>query len=369
MTATRSESIRDLLAMPGPCITIVTSAAALPDAIEHVRQILSETERHPDALLEPMLDAGQKLAADRKGRGAVAILRAPDFLRVVPVGSDLKPVTRVGDRFDLRTLLEVEAAEATFHILALSQKRTRLLECTQQSSCEIAFSADFAQSLADFKQTDKPDHDLNNRSSAGPDVGGMKGVMFGTTTDREKKDDYLLHFFSAINRAVHTLLRDQSTPLIVAGVESELALYHRVNTYRFTLEPGVHGSPDAMDGTELHSKARDLVRSTPPRAALEALAEYDKKVGTGHASSHIHEIVQAAFEGRVSHFFFQEDAKYEGTYDTMRQRVKHSDPNDLIEAAASETIRHGGEARILAASSMPNGVPVCAVFRYAAAHA
>jgi hypothetical protein len=39
---------------------------------------------------------------------------------------------------------------------------------------------------------------------------------------------------------------------------------------------------------------------------------------------------------------------------------------DLIEAAAFETIRQGGAARLLAGSAMPNGVPVCALFRYAA---
>src|SRR5208337_1155633 len=104
--------------------------------------------------------------------------------------------------------------------------------CTRQSSRELPFPPGFAQSLDDFKQTRQPDHDLDNRSSAGPDIGGMKSVMFGTTTDREKKDDYLLHFFASIDNAVHAVLKDQTTPLVVVAVESELALYRQVNTYR-----------------------------------------------------------------------------------------------------------------------------------------
>jgi hypothetical protein len=53
----------------------------------------------------------------------------------------------------------------------------------------------------------------------------------------------------------------------------------------------------------------------------------------------------------------------------MRQRVKHSDPDDLIEEAAYQTIVHGGQARILPGSAIPNGAAVCAVFRYPATQA
>ena len=55
----------------------------------------------------------------------------------------------------------------------------------------------------------------------------------------------------------------------------------------------------------------------------------------------------------------------------MRQRVKHTSdpldsPVDLIEEAAYQTILQGGEAKIVAGAAMPNGVPVCALFRYPA---
>jgi hypothetical protein len=374
MTATGSESIRDLLSTAGPCITIVTSEAKFPDAIKSIRKLLHERGDEQEALLAPVLKAEQDLAAEGKKRSATAILRSPRFIRVLPVGPEVKEIVKVSDRFDVRTLLAIRATETTFHILALSQKRTRILECTQHSCREIAFPTGFPESLADAKQTGQPDHDLDNRSSAGPDVGGMKGVMFGTTTDREKKDRYLLHFFSSVDKAVHVALadqtrKDQTGPLVVVAVESELALYRRVNTYPNLVEPGVHGSPDGMEGGEVHRRALELLQSKPAPATVEVLGDFDKKVGTGHASAHIQEIVAAAFDGRVSHLFFQESAKYEGTFDTMRQRVKHSDPDDLIEEAAYQTIVHGGESRIMPGSAMPNGVAVCALFRYGATQA
>src|SRR5205823_9335108 len=89
----------------------------------------------------------------------------------------------------------------------------------------------YPSSLAHAIQTEKPDHVLNNRATSGPSTGAMKGVTFGTTTGREARDEYLLHFFADVDKAVNTVLKGRSEPLIAAGVEHEIALYRGVNTY------------------------------------------------------------------------------------------------------------------------------------------
>ena len=76
-----------------------------------------------------------------------------------------------------------------------------------------------------------------------------------------------------------------------------------------------------------------------------------------------------AFEGRVSNLFLQENAEYRGRFDAVRQMVKHAAEGgdqevDLLNAAVVQTFAHGGFAATLPASAMPNGVPVCATFRY-----
>jgi hypothetical protein len=157
--------------------------------------------------------------------------------------------------------------------------------------------------------------------------------------------------------------------VVPVGVEHELALFSRINTYGALVEPGIHGAPDGLDDREIRRRAIELIEERERQPGREVPADFDKRVGTGHASIHIHEIVAAAWEGRVSHLFFQEDARYMGSFDSVRLRVKRTDdpldsPEDLVESAAYQTIRHGGEARILEGSAMPNGAPVCALFRY-----
>jgi hypothetical protein len=373
------ETIRTLAEMPGPCITVVLAggqasqvAIELKDAINTLQAELGKRGNGGAAALDRVKQAGQDIQGEF---GSFAILSSPSFLRVSRVdGSTATPVVRVDHRFDVRTLLSIIENQKLFHILALSQKRTRLLRYSDGAVEEIKFPPDVPVSLADSMQTRKPDHDLDNRSSGGPSVGAMGGVMFGTTTDRENKDEYLLHFFSQIDRAVNQLLKGAATPLIPVAVEHELALYRRVNSYSRIVEEGVHGAADGTETPAIVRRALDLLQSGAQGPADEALANFDKRIGAGYATLHFHEIMPAAWEGRVSHFFFQPNAAYVGTFDPVRGRVKQTSdpldsPEDLIESAAWQTILHGGMVRILPGSAMPNGVPVCAVFRYPAASA
>lgn len=349
------DSIRELMEMEGPCLTLVYKGAP-PKGV----QAPAEAQAAIDALPATGMSAKQ-----------VAVLRSPSLQIVCHVDESVTPIAQTGDRFDLRTLMAIAAAQRSFYILALSQRRTRLLACTHDSSEEVPLGEGIPVSLEESMQTRKPDHTLKNMNTAGPSSGSSKGVMSGTNTDREDKDEYMLHFFQALDRGVVNVLKDPSDPLVIVGVEHELALYRRVNTYTKLVEPGVHGAPDGLEGGEMHRRALEILDGHFREPAVELLRDFDKKIGTGHASAHVQEIVAAAFEGRVSHLYFQSSAQYTGSYDRVRQRVKHADEvngdaTDLIESAAMETLLHGGQALMVDGSVMPNGVPVCALFRYAA---
>lgn len=374
-----NKNLKELVTGTGPCVTIVLAGneagdttVEFKDALGKVRHELEARGIDAAAFLEPVLAPDAVPAGETKRRGPIAILLSPETLLVRRVGPAVQPVVSVSDRFELRTLLSIADKRTSFYILALSQNRTRMLECTDDNSQEIPLPAGFPQSLVEAMQSRKPDHVLDNRAAGGPSTGSMKGVMFGTSTEREDKDEYMLHFFMELDKGVNVVLKSHTEPLVIVGVEHELALYMRVNTYPHLVPPGVHGAPDGLDGGDMHRRALDLLAAQTPEPARTALTDFDKKVGTGHASTHIQEIVAAAYEGRASHIFFQENAKYEGIFDTVRGRVKHSDdpldsPVNLIEEAAIQAILHGGEAHILPSSAMPNGVPVCAIFRYPSA--
>jgi hypothetical protein len=376
-----AESIRALMDKPGPCITIVLggneagdTATELKVGLNGIRKSIEAHEKSArtrgDSILNAIENAMRDVRGETKARGAIAILASPADTRVFRVANTVRPVARIAEHFDLRTLLAIENGQNSFCILALSQNRIRMLRCTESTSEEIEIPG-APKSLADAMQTRPPDHVLDNRITAGPSVGAGTGVMFGTSSDRDDKDEYLLHFFVDLDRAVSRMLNGASEPLIAAGVEHEIALYRRVNTYAHLIEPGIYGAPDGLEGGEMHRRALELLAERESRRGTEVPPDFDKRVGTGHASTHVQEIVAAAFEGRISHLFFQRNASYMGSFDPVRQRVKHTvdppdSPVDLIDAAAEQIVLHAGVVKILPASAMPNGVPVCALMRYPA---
>ena len=373
-----AENIRELISTPGPAITIVLAgnetgdtAIELKNVLNHIGREFEARNRDAESLLDAIPGAAADFRGETKSKGNIAILRAQSLLRIFRVDRSVRPIARVGPHFDVRTLLEIRNAQKHFYIVALSQNRSRLLGCTESTSHEIELTGT-PVSYAESRHTRKPDHVLDNRITAGPSMGSGGGVMFGTSSDMDDKDEYVLHFFMELDKGVSNALRGSSDPLIPAGVEHELALYRRVNTYPHLLEPGIHGAPDGLEAGDLHRRALDLINLRAAEPASEVPEDFDKRVGTGHASAHIQEIVAAAFEGRVSHVYLQQGAAYTGAFDPIRMRVKHTDdpldsPVDLIDLAVEQTILHGGEAKILRASAMPNGVPICALMRYPAA--
>jgi len=292
-----------------------------------------------------------------KGIGSkiLVLFRSPDLFRAFWVGETMKDFVAVGERFQIRRLLFLLSREQRFYLLALSQKHVRLFRCTHHSAREIQLRGHVPTNLHEWRQTAKPDHVVDNRASAGPSVGSMKGVMFGTSTVREQQDEYLLHFFKQIDKGLHRLLAREVAPLIVAGVEFEIALYRKVNTYPQLTEHAVHGSPDGLSARELHERALTFVKQTFSAPLKKALEDFEEYGGTRRASSSLDEILRAADEGRVADLLLREGAERRGS---------GPGEEDLFNLAALRTVSHRGQAFALKASEMPGELDAAAIFRF-----
>jgi hypothetical protein len=344
----------------------------LKRAIESVEQILSG--RQVDAskqtqLLEPLyeFEASEQSSEREPGSGFV-IFRSPRTFQHFYVSKPLDEMVAVGDHFYILPLIPIVNSGKVFYILALSQKHIRLLRCTPDSTEEAPLPNRVPRTLEDAIQTDQPDHMLDNRSFAGPSVGSMKGVMFGTGSDHEAKDEYLLHFYKQVDQGLNELLKNEDAPVVLAGVEYELSLYRRVSSYRRLAPEGVHGAPDGLKGGELRRRAEELVQASFEAPLEQALRAYEK-LGPEQRSSDWKEVVKAAYQGRVAHLFLAEGAKEFGAFDNETQTVQQHNPpgpgdEDLVNAAAVETLLHGGLVDILPPEKAPDGARVAALLRY-----
>jgi hypothetical protein len=355
-----TQDVKTMAAAAGPCISIYLPVAPtgvdrreqtvrLKKAVERVQLLLREREVE-DSLQRTLLEPIHTLV-EGGGYGhakVLAIFRSPDLFRHYSLLWQLDEMVAVADHFQIGPLLPLLYKHKAFYILTLSQKNIRLLRCTDVSSEEVTLPDSIPHTLEEFMATDQPDHVLDNRSTGGPSTGSMKGVMFGTGTDREKKDEYMQHFYKQIDRGLSDLLRDDPAPVVLAGVDYELALYHNVTKYPNLVDDGVQGAPGGLKGGELHRRAVELVQSQNRLEVEDLLAQYDKLGGTDRTSTDAANILRAAREGRVAHLFLAEGM----------------DTAERYNMAAMQTILNSGQVHFAPLERMPGAETMAALFRY-----
>jgi Bacterial archaeo-eukaryotic release factor family 3 len=353
------DDLRSLAAARAPCIT---AGIAIPDPLQlhaRIQNLIRGIERHlKDAgvnseeeftLVQPIRTLANAIEEEHDWSIGLILYRSPDLFRHFWLRDTIEDFVTVSQTFQIRPLLSVVSKEQKFYVLALSQKHTRLLTYTYQSHQELQLRGLAPQSLRVWMNTRVPDHVLDNWSAGGPSVGKMKGVVFGTNSDRERHEEYLKHFFKEIDKGVHHILLGHNALLILAGVEEEVAVYRHVNSYPRLIEQAVLGSPDALEPNELHDRAMEIAREIPPPPLQRALDQLKEVFGTKLALSNMDEIVQRADEGRVADLLLGEESGPQA---------------DLLNLAVLKTLQHRGQAFTVKKSKLPPETDAVAILRY-----
>jgi hypothetical protein len=373
----RFEDLTSLASAKGPCITLVTPLpnpleiqAHVKNAIRGIENKLAERGTDPstsDALVKPLHALAANIEVEGTWANALVLFRAPHILRHYWLYELRQEVITVDGKFHIRPLLPVISREQRFYVLALSQKQTQLFHGTHHSFEEVNLRGT-PQNLRDWMNIRQPDHDLENRAAGGPSVGSMKGVLFGTSTDHEREDEYLAHFFKEIDKGIHSILHDETAPLLLTGVENAIALYRTVNTYPHLWEKTIHGSPDGFTNRELHQRAMEIVTQSFCEPLQKAFADFERRRNLGRVFLRGDEIVKAAFEGRVSDLLLSEDAEYWGLWNEETFEIQTDPGNgireDLLNTAALQTLLHRGQTFGLPRQDMPEKAEAVALLRF-----
>src|SRR5688572_25659864 len=246
---TRSLEFDDLKAMAntkGPCLTIYLPMEKSPNThrleemrlksvIRSAEQALAERKvsaADMRTLLEPLPGISQ----EREHHGSTAggtlvVLRSKDVFRAFDVRRAIDETVYVGEHFNIRPILKcLEEDKLEFYLLALSQKHVRLLRCTHHESAEIPLPAGVPTSLEDWLNTRLPNSAPHHGTPEGGD-NGSTGGSFTSTTDRDNKDEHLAKFYRVVNKGITDMLKDQTIPLVLCGVDYERSMYQGINTY------------------------------------------------------------------------------------------------------------------------------------------
>jgi hypothetical protein len=327
-----------------------------------LKNLLREAEEQLAARGEPRERSDELLAPARRllddaaywqqaGEG-LAIFLSPGLTRVQRVGPRLPERAVVGERFHVAPLLPLLSGDGGFHILALSQNSVRLFEATRDGAEQLRLP-DVPRSQQEALQIDEVKSPLQFHTTGGTQSAAMRGgrraAMFhghGVAEDDERP-----------------------LPLVLAGVEYELAMFREVSRHPQIVPGGIEGNPELLSADELHRRAWPLVEPALQSDLQRAVAAFDELGGSDRVSCDLEDVLRAAVDGRVDTLFADVSRQRWGRFDAGSRNVEvHEDrqpaDEDLIDRAAAEALERGGSVFGLTDGTVPGGGPVAALFRY-----
>lgn len=335
-------------------------------------------ERTIAALLAPIHELHDDAGFWRTRNDGLAVFRSADWFQYYWLPYAPEELVVSAPQFHVKPLLPLITAGERFYVLALSQQQVRLLHATRYSVNEIDLAdIDMPHNIDELLQYDDPERQLQWHTGTGArsspqTAGGQRGAMFhgqGLTSGEYDKVN-LLRYFQQIDNGLHEILRNEDAPLVLAGVDYLLPLYHEANHYQHLVEQGITGNPDTLRNEELHEQALPIIDPIFAGERQAGAERYAELANTDQASADLRAVVPAAAIGRVDRLFVAAGQHVWGRYDPSTNAMKELPENapesvDLLDLAALYTWLNSGTVFLVPPEEMPaKGATAAAVFRY-----
>ncbi|MFQ4146626.1 hypothetical protein [Chlorogloeopsis sp. ULAP02] len=319
-------------------------------------------------LLQPAQDLDEYEFWQHQSDG-LAMFISNNFFSYYCVPIDFQELVVVTDRFHLKPLMSLLTGDGLFYILALSQNQVRLFQSTRYSVSEVELE-NVPTSIAEALKYDDPEKSFQFHTGTSQGGGGDRAAIFhGHGAGNDDRKDNLLRYFRKVDDGLQELLKNQRSPLVLAGVDYLLPIYKQANSYPNLIDEGITGNPDELKAEELHAQAWQIVQPYFEEAQQEAIASYQALLGTGKTASSIQEVVTAAYYQRVESVFVPVGQQKWGHFNPNTNRVQvhpeqETGDEDLMDFAALHTLLNGGTVFAVTPEQVPGDKPIAAILRY-----
>lgn len=303
----------------------------------------------------------------------LALFLAPGVYREFRLPLALQELVVAGDRFEIKPLLPLLADDGHYFVLALSQKRNRLLMATKYSVRVIPTPnvPESVEAALPFHETERQLQFHSRTGGPGGGQGRRSPMFHGHGDSAEDTKGNVLRYCQLVDRGLKEVLREERAPLVVAAVEFEQALYREANTYPHLVPAGVAGNPDELSVEELARAAWPIVEPVFRAARAAAAERYRALESAGRSARDLETVLPAAAQGRIDTLFAARGRHVWGTFspDTLELTRGNGDgpapgQSDLLDDAARLTLTTGGKVYVVEPAEMPISGDVAAVFRY-----
>lgn len=340
---------------------------ALSNLLRKAEAKLPDSEEGCSGLLRP----AWKLVDDKafwKGRSAgLVIFASPNQFRSFRVPVELPELAEVNEHFVLRPLFPLLTTNSRCLLLTLSRNRVRLFEATRYEIRDIT-PATMPTNLKSALNTDQVDRGSQTHSAAQGTRGKQAAVFHGQGGQADTVKEETTQFLRMVDTPLRELGIDRTLPLVLAGVDADVASFRSITRHSHVVDERVHGNMDHLSDHEVHQLALPVLASVSARRQKKAITRL-RELNGGRVTNSIRDILPAVHEGRVDTLFVRGAEKEWGMYfpDSGLVQIHPSrEPgdDDLLEVAAIETACHGGTVFTVETDELPGDSPVAAMFRY-----
>lgn len=383
MSILAAEEMKMLMeATAGPCISLYMSTHRhIPETGQdpiRFKNMLADAEQRLIATgmrstdVRALIAPAHKLLYDptfwKFQSDGLAMYLSPHLFRYHCLPFNFIETLVVGERFHLKPLWQMLADDQRYFILAASQKSVRLLEATGYGVSEVKLD-DVPENIGEILARYDFEEQQQFHTRA-PSSGAARSAVFhGQGLGKEDVYKRIKQYLSEVDKGLQNVLKNETGPLVLAGVSSILPLYKSVNTYRNLVAEGIPGNPDQVRDEELREKAWQIVQPALHSSRNEAREKFEQMIGTGRASGQLEAVVPAAYTGQIESIFVPVGIQRWGLFDpqnnaiTLHESARASD-NDLLDFAALYTWLNNGKVYSVAADEVPGNGVIAAVYRY-----
>ena len=237
-----------------------------------------------------MRPAGELLTDNlfwRQQSDGLALFLDSDTFFYYRVPLAMKEEVGVGERYYIKPLVPMLSSCGWYYVLAISQDDVRLLQCTVTGSLRIDLG-DMPRNIEEALRMDSTERYVQYHSArqvGGGDTSRVSGVQTGSPKRTDFIKENMPKYLDIINKGVMQIIKNETAPLVLAGVEYLHGLYRKANSYKNLLPEGIPGNPDGLTDTALREQSWSIVKPYFEQAKKEGEAEYRKSAGTGFTAT------------------------------------------------------------------------------------
>ncbi len=346
-----------------PCVSIIAPThKTKPDNKQDpitVKNLVKEAvsrlnQEFPHREIEPIIQRIESIVSSidyTRTADSLAIYACKDFSARYDLPVSSKEQVIIDETFATRNLVYAIHKNPRYLVLALSEKATRLFDIFLDSPVEIInddFPALFAE---DENSTPRPTGEIVNISSY--------------------KDEQYSKYFRKTDKALASIIKDTSLPLVITGVERTLAYYKDITELNEHIAGEMKGSYDKSSPFELARLTWPLMRGHMEEKKKNMLRKLDDSISNGHYASGIDQVWNTAFEGRGSLLLVEEEFQFPAVINEDNQILAPAEDStspgiveDAVNEIIEEVINRGGQVFFLDKDDLKVHNRIAMVLRY-----